>query len=73
MPAPPRRLLTLLATLALAAALPACDTDDAAERDAKEAAEEVDKGAGNLDEKAGEAADDAANEAEKGIEDVDGQ
>ena len=73
MPAPHPRLLALLAAAALAVALPACDTDDAAVRDAKDAAEEVDKGAGNLDEKAGEAADDAANEAEKGIEDVDGQ
>ena len=73
MPAPHRRVIAVLATIALAAALPACDTDDAAERDAKDAAEEVDKGAGNVDEKAGEAAEDAANEAEKGIEDVDGE
>jgi hypothetical protein len=73
MPTLSRRLLSFLAAAALAVALPACDSDDAAERDAKDAAEEVDKGAGNVDEKAGEAADDAAKDAEKGIEDVDGQ
>ena len=67
------RLLTLLAVGALAAGAGACGTDDAVERDAKDAAEEVDKKAGNADEKAGEAADDAAKDAEKAAEDVDGK
>jgi len=73
MPVLTRRLTALLAAAFLAIAVPACDTDDAAERDAKDAAEEVDKGAGNLDEKAGDAAEDAGNEVEKGVEDVDGK
>ena len=67
------RLLVLLATGALATGVAACDTDDAAERDAKDAQEEIDKRAGDADEKAGEAADDAAKEADKAAEDVDGQ
>ena len=59
------RLLTLLAVGALAAGAGACGTDDAVERDAKDAAEEVDKKAGNADEE-------ATKEAEKAAEDVDG-
>ena len=68
-----RRLTALLAVAALAVALPACRSDDAAERDAKDAQEQIDKDAGRLDEKAGEAAEDAADEVEKGAEDVDGK
>lgn len=67
------RLLLLLASGALAAGLAACESDDAVERDAKDAQEEIDKQAGDADEKAGEAADDAAKDAEKAAEDVDGQ
>jgi hypothetical protein len=72
--APRRRLSLLLAVAALAAgAATGCDTDDAAERDAKDAQQEIDKEAGGADEKAREEAEDAGREVEKGIEDVDGQ
>jgi hypothetical protein len=73
MPAVTRRLTILLAAAALAGGLPACGTDDAAKRDAEEAAKDADREAGKADEKAGEAAEDAADEVEKGVEDVDGQ
>ncbi len=74
MPALTRSRLTLLAVVAaLAGALPACGTDDAVERDAKDAQQEIDKDAGNTDEKAKEAAEDAGDEIEKGVEDVDGR
>ena len=73
MPALTRSRLTILAVVAaLAGALPACGTDDAIERDTEDARQELDKDAGNLDEKAGEAAKDAGDEIEKGVEDVDG-
>jgi predicted transcriptional regulator len=73
MPALTRSRLTLLALLAaLAGGLPACGTDDAIERDTRDTRENVDKGLGNSDEKAGEAAKDAGDEIEKGVEDVDG-
>ena len=72
--APRRRLSLLLAVVALAAgAATGCDTDDAAERDAKDAQREIDKEAGGADEKAREEAEDAGREVEKGVEDVDGQ
>ena len=67
-----RRLAALLAVAALAAALPACRSDDAAERDAKDAQEQLDKDAGRLDENAEKEAEEAAKDAEKGAEDVDG-
>ena len=74
MPAALRSRLTLLATVAaLAAALPACGTDEAAENDAKDAQQEIDKGLGGLDEDAKDAAQDAADEIEKGLEDIDGE
>ena len=73
MPLLTRSRLAVLAAAAALAGLPACGTDDAAERDAKDAQEEVDKGAGTLDEKAGDAAEDAGDEVEKGVEDVDGR
>lgn len=66
------RLALLAAAAAFAAALPACGTDDAAKNDAKDAQQEIDENAGNLDEDAKDAANDAADEIEKGIEDVDG-
>ena len=60
MPALLRSRLTLLAAVAaLAATLPACSTDDAIEKDTKDAQQNVDEGLGNSDEKAGDAADDA--------------
>ena len=72
-----RRVSLLLAAAILGLGAPACDTDDAAERDAKDAQKELDKKAGKNDEKAGEKAEDAAkdveNEVDKGIEDVDGK
>ena len=74
MPAALRSRLTILAILAaLGAALPACGTDDAIERDTRETRQDLDKGAGDADEQAGEAAKDAGDEVEKGVEDVDGE
>ena len=74
MPTLTRSRLTLLAVVAaLAGALPACGTDDAAERDAKDAQQELDKDLGGADEEAGDAAKDAGDEIEKGAEDVDGR
>ncbi len=72
MPARLRSRLTILAAVAALAALPACGTDDAVQRDAKDAQQEVDKGAGNVDENAKDAAEDAGDDIEKGVEDVDG-
>lgn len=77
MPALTRSRLTLLAVVAaLAGGLPACATDDAVEKDAKDAQQDVDREAGSTDEKAAEdakeAGEDAGSEAEKAIEDVDG-
>ena len=71
MPVPHRTITSLLAALALGFGASACSTDDAAERDAKDAQEEVEKS--NADEKAGEAADDAGNAAEDAAKDVDGK
>ncbi len=69
-----RSRLTILATVAaLGAALPACGTDDAIERDTEDAGQNVDKGAGNADEEAGGAAEEAGDDIEKGVEDVDGE
>jgi hypothetical protein len=74
MPALLRSRLTLLASVAaLAAALPACGTDEAVQNDAKDAQQEIDKGLGGVDEDAKDAANDAADEIEKGINDVDGK
>ena len=74
MPALLRSRLTILATVAaLGAALPACGTDDAIERDTKDAGQKLDKGAGNADEKAGGAASKAGDDIEKGVKDVDGK
>lgn len=70
MPFPHRTITTLLAALALAFGASACGTDDAAQRDAQDAQEEVENS--KAGEKAGEAADDAGNKIEKGAEDVDG-
>ena len=67
------RLALIAAAAALAGGLPACGTDDAIERDAKDAQQDVDKSAGQTDEKAGKAAEDAGDEIEKGVEDVDGK
>ena len=69
-----RSRLTLLAALAaLAAALPACGTDDAVERDTRDARQELDEDAGKVDEKAKDAAEDTGDEIEQGAEDVDGR
>ena len=74
MPALTRSRLTVLAVVAaLAGALPACGTDDAVERDTKDARQELDKDLGGADENAGDAAKDAGDEIEKGVEDVDGR
>ena len=74
MPALTRSRLTLLAVVAaLGGALPACGTDDAVERDTKDARQELDKDLGGADENAGDAAKDAGDEVEKGVEDVDGR
>ena len=76
MPVPRNPLTLFLAVAALGAAAPGCSTDDAAERDAKDAGEQIDKEAGNNDEQAGreakEAGEDAAREADKAAEDIDG-
>ena len=74
MPALTRSRLTALALVAtLAGALPACGTDDAAERDAKDAQQELDNDLGGADENAKDAAEDAGDEIEKGVKDVDGR
>jgi outer membrane protein assembly factor BamE (lipoprotein component of BamABCDE complex) len=73
MPALRSRLALLIAAAALAVALPACSTDDAIEKDSKDAQQKLDKGAGSLDEKAKDAAKDAGDDIEKGVKDVDGQ
>ena len=68
-----RYRLTLFAAIAsLAVALPACGTDDAVKKDTNDAVQELDKGAGNVDEKTKDAAQDAADEVEKGLKDIDG-
>jgi len=74
MPALTRPRLTVLAVVAaLAGALPACGTDDAVERDAEDAQQELDKDLGGADENAKDAAEDAGDEIEKGVKDVDGR
>ena len=74
MPALTRSRLTLLAAVAaLAVSLPACSTDDAVEKDTKKTRQNVDKGLGGADEKAGRAADEAGDDIEKGVKDVDGR
>ncbi len=65
------RLTILAAVAALGAALPACGTDDAIERDTKDAGEQLDKGAGEADENAGEAAEDAGDAAEDAGDELD--
>ena len=67
------RLTLLAAVAALAGLLPACGTDDAVERDTRDARQELDEDAGKVDEKAEDAAEDAGDEIEKGVEDVDGR
>jgi hypothetical protein len=59
---PRSRLLVVLVSSALAFGAAGCKTDDAAKSDAKDAQQEIDKGAGKADEKVG-----------KAIEDVDGK
>lgn len=66
------RLMLMAAGAALAGGLPACGTDDAIERDTEDARQQIDKDAGNADEKAKDAAEDAGDDVEKGVEDVDG-
>jgi len=75
MPALLRSRLTLLAAVAaLAATLPACSTDDAIEKDTKDAQQNVDEGLGNSDEKAGDAVKDGADDADNGVDtDDDGR
>jgi hypothetical protein len=62
MPIPRSRILVFLVSGAFAFGTAGCSTDDAAKRDAKDAQQEIDKGAGKADEKVG-----------KAIEDVDGK
>ena len=74
MPALTRSRLTVLAVVAaLAGALPACGTDDAVERDTRDAGQELDREAGNADEEVEDAAEDAGDDIERGVEDVDGR
>jgi hypothetical protein len=73
MPALLRSRLTLLAATAALAVLPACGTDDAVERDTRDARQRLDRDAGKADEKARDAAKDAADKIERGVEDVDGR
>ena len=69
MPTTPK-LPTLLAAAALAFGAAGCATDDAVERAAKDAGQEVEKS--GADEKAEKAGKDAGDAIEKGAEDVDG-
>lgn len=72
MPAFLRSRLTLLTAVAmLVGALPACSTDDAIEKDTKDAQQNVDEGLGNSDEKAGDAVKDAADDADDADNGVD--
>ncbi len=74
MPAISRSRLTALAIVAaLAGGLTACASDDAVKSDAKDAQQDIDRGAGDADEKAKGAAEDAGEAIKKGAEDVDGQ
>lgn len=74
MPALLRSRLTLLAVVGVfAAALPACGSDDAAENDAKDAQEQIEKNLDNFDDETKDAVKDAADEIEKGLEDIDGE
>jgi hypothetical protein len=68
-----RSRLTLLASVAaLGAALPACGSDDAANNDADDARQQIERSVESLDDDASDAARDAADEVRKGLEDVDG-
>jgi len=67
------RITLLAAAAALAASLPACGTDDAVERDTRDARQELDEDVGKTDEKVKDAAEDAGDEIEQGVEDVDGR
>lgn len=69
MPTTPK-VPTLLIAAALAFGAAGCSTDDAIERDAQDAQEEVEQS--GVDEKAKEAGRDAGDAIEKGAEDVDG-
>jgi len=72
MPALLRSRLTLLAAVAaLAAALPACGTDDAVEKDTQETRQNLDEGLGDADEKAGDAAKEAADNLGDALNDAD--
>ena len=67
-----RTLATLLTALALVpsgAALAGCASDDAAQKDAKEAGRKLDDAAGKTDEKIGDAAEDAVD----AVDDDDGK
>ena len=70
MPTQRPTLPILLTAAALAFGASGCGTDDAVERDAKDAKQEVEKS--GADEKAKEAGKDAGDAVEKGAEDVDG-
>ena len=70
MPTQRPTLPVLLAALALAFGASGCGTDDAAERDAQDAKEEVEQS--DVGKEAEEAGKDAGDAVEKGAEDVDG-
>jgi hypothetical protein len=67
-----RRPLALLIAFALgtSGALAGCATDDAVEKDAKNAKQDADRAAGTNDEKAGRAAQDAGEKAKNAGEDA---
>lgn len=70
-----RRLTALLAAalLGLSALAAGCASDDAVEKDAKNAAREADKAAGNNDEKVAKESKDAGEDAVDAVDDDDGK
>ena len=70
----PRRATAVLAAVLLGlsgAAATGCSTDDAAEKDAKEAVDDADKAAGNKDEEAAKDAEKAGEDAADAVDDND--
>ena len=70
-----RRLTALLAAalLGLSGAAAGCSTDDAVEKDAKNAARDADKAAGNQDEKVARETKRAGDDAVDAVDDDDGK
>ena len=71
-----RRIASILTATLLAlfgATAAGCSTDDAVEKDVKEAARDADKAAGNTDEEAAKDAEKAGEDAADAVDDNDGK